>query len=131
MRRQIRPFIVEVKKKRGDQARKRSIWDEPDLSAIGAETTKKLEKIEPQQAEAIERPSILEDATVSKSTMALLTVQIDQGVGARDLQHKPSDEANIEQVRPRASRRRRRSAEILPRGQRWKRRLPEVLRGRK
>jgi hypothetical protein len=87
MKRQIRPFVVEVKKKRGDQVRKRSIWDGLDLSAIGAETTKKLQKIEPQQAQAIERPSILEDVTVSKSTMALLTVQIDQGVGARDLQH--------------------------------------------
>lgn len=38
MRRQIRPFIVEVKQKRGSPKRARSIWGDLDLSAIGAET---------------------------------------------------------------------------------------------
>lgn len=37
MRRQARPFIVEVKRKRGGQAQNRSIWSGIDLSAITAE----------------------------------------------------------------------------------------------
>lgn len=129
MRRQTRPFVVEVKKKRGDQARKRSIWGGLDLSAIAAETTMNIEEIEPLHSEtkAVERPSTSE----TTSAVALPTAKIDPGVGVRDLEDEPSEEANIEQARPKASRRRRGSAETLARGQRWKRRLPEVLRGRK
>jgi hypothetical protein len=40
MKRQERPFIVEVKNKRGLQKSGRSIWGDIDLSAITAETTK-------------------------------------------------------------------------------------------
>lgn len=39
MRRQTRPFIVEVKQKRGSTKRNRSIWGDLDLSAIAAGTT--------------------------------------------------------------------------------------------
>ncbi|MER9243567.1 MULTISPECIES: hypothetical protein [unclassified Mesorhizobium] len=45
MKRQSRPFIVEVKKKRGDSARQRSIWGNLDLAAIDAETARELTKI--------------------------------------------------------------------------------------
>lgn len=38
MRRQTRPFIVEVKQKRGSPKRARSIWGDLDLSAFAAET---------------------------------------------------------------------------------------------
>ncbi|MET3582818.1 hypothetical protein ABID19_005880 [Mesorhizobium robiniae] len=40
MKRQIRPFIVEVKQKRGNGKQSRSIWGDLDLSAIAAETMK-------------------------------------------------------------------------------------------
>lgn len=39
MRRQTRPFIVEVKQKRGHPKQSHSIWGDLDLSAIVAETT--------------------------------------------------------------------------------------------
>lgn len=40
MRRQIRPFIVEVKQKRGPSKQSRSIWGDLDLSAIAAEAAR-------------------------------------------------------------------------------------------
>ena len=46
MKPQTRPFIVEVKQKRGIQKRSRSIWGDLDLSASGAETTTEPVKME-------------------------------------------------------------------------------------
>lgn len=45
MRRQTRPFIVEVKQKRGNPKQSRSIWGDLDLSAIVAETTKESKEM--------------------------------------------------------------------------------------
>ncbi len=53
MRRQIRPFTVEVKQKRGNQKRSRSIWGDLDLSAIAAETTKP-EALDPQDQQLVD-----------------------------------------------------------------------------
>lgn len=44
MRRQTRPFIVEVKQKRGHPKQSHSIWGDLDLSAIIAETTSGFEE---------------------------------------------------------------------------------------
>jgi hypothetical protein len=132
MKQQTRPFVVEVKKKRGNAARKQSIWGGLDLSAIAAETTENLQEVEPARLpeKAIEPPPS-EGAMIATRMMAAPTAQIDQDIVARDLQHEQSEEANIEPARPRTPRRRRGSAETLPRGQQWKRRLPEALRRRK
>lgn len=46
MRRQARPFVVEVKQKRGNPKRGRSIWGDLDLSAVLAETTTEVEELE-------------------------------------------------------------------------------------
>ncbi|MBZ9711136.1 transposase [Mesorhizobium sp. ESP7-2] len=46
MRQQTRPFIVEVKQKRGIQKRRNSIWGDVDLSAAMAETAKASETID-------------------------------------------------------------------------------------
>ncbi|HEV2898218.1 MAG TPA: transposase [Pseudaminobacter sp.] len=46
MKRQTRPFTVEVKQKRSYQKRGRSIWSDVDLSAAMAETTRELEEME-------------------------------------------------------------------------------------
>lgn len=43
MKRQTRPFIVEVKHKRGNPKQSHSIWGDLDLSAIAAETTRASE----------------------------------------------------------------------------------------
>ncbi|WP_266065040.1 transposase [Brucella intermedia] len=50
MRRQVRPFIVEVKQKRGHQKRGHSIWGDFDLSALAAETR--------ETSDAVELPNI-------------------------------------------------------------------------
>lgn len=133
MKRQTRPFLVEVKKKRGDAARKQSIWGGLDLSAIAAEAPERMPEVELQRLDAkvIEQPSISEDVTITPSTMPMLDAQIVADVDTADLEHTPSGAASIEPARPKLSRRRHRSAETFPRGQRWKRRLPKVLRGKK
>ncbi|WP_353642699.1 transposase [Mesorhizobium sp. WSM2239] len=46
MKRQTRPFTVEVKQKRSYQKRGRSIWSDVDLSAALAETTREVEEME-------------------------------------------------------------------------------------
>ncbi|GLS33473.1 Transposase [Mesorhizobium albiziae] len=46
MRRQTRPFTVEIKQKRNFQKRGRSIWSDVDLSAAMAETTRELKEME-------------------------------------------------------------------------------------
>ena len=100
-----------------------------DLGRTGTVRLEKLEEIEPRQLQekAVELAAS-EDVPAPTSTTALPTAQIDQGGDVVDLQVAPSEEANIEQVHPRTPRMRRGGAETLPRGQRWKRRLPEVLR---
>lgn len=74
MKRQTRPFVVEVKKKRGDASRKQSIWGGLDLSVIAVETAGKPEEIGPRQLQekAVELPAS-EDVATSTSTTALPT----------------------------------------------------------
>ncbi|WP_011578618.1 MULTISPECIES: hypothetical protein [Chelativorans] len=131
MRRQVRPFVVEVKKKRGDQARKRSIWGGLDLSVVAAETVASIAEMKPQQrqVEAIERPSTSGNSIVSIPAMTM--PQIDQDVGTRDLELERADEPPGGEERQIVVWKRRGRVEALPRGQKWKRRLPKVLRRRK
>jgi hypothetical protein len=58
MKRQTRPFVVEVKRKRGDLKRNRSIWGDHDLSAIAADATKQTGAME-----LPDRPIIDSDVT--------------------------------------------------------------------
>jgi len=46
MRKQKRPFIVEVKQKRSSPKKGRSIWGNLDIAAVAAETTRDLERNE-------------------------------------------------------------------------------------
>lgn len=46
MKRQVRPFIVEVKQKRGTLKQSRSLWDDVDLSAAMAETAEATEAMD-------------------------------------------------------------------------------------
>lgn len=46
MRRQTRPFTVEIKQKRSYQKLGRSIWSDVDLCAAMAETTRELKEME-------------------------------------------------------------------------------------
>jgi Transposase len=61
MRRQTRPFTVEVKQKRGMQGGSRSIWGDVDLSAIVAETTKEAVGIDPTNSQLIDSGAMAND----------------------------------------------------------------------
>ncbi|WP_235911909.1 transposase [Mesorhizobium xinjiangense] len=54
MKRQIRPFVVEVKHKRGNSKWNRSIWGDLDLSAMAAEATREADAMELQSPQLID-----------------------------------------------------------------------------
>ena len=131
MRRQSRPFIVEVKKKRGESARQRSIWGKLDLAAIGAETAQELTKIEAPvlpvtTIDAVPKPE-LSDPGTSSQELPVSEITEDAGLAGVEPESEAAAEAE-EPQRNRLSPRRRKSAEPLSRADRWKRRLPKVLR---
>jgi len=64
MRRQTRPFIVEVKQKRGNLKQSRSIWGDLDLSAIVAEATGESAEIKLPNHQLIDSAMIRVDADV-------------------------------------------------------------------
>lgn len=129
MRRQSRPFIVEVKKKRGELTRQRSIWGKLDLAAIGAETARELAKSELLAAPVTAIDVALRPDQTPPSTPALeLPVsEMIQSSGPSDVEAEPAATEMVGQPKP-VSRKRRKGAKPLPRGERWKRRLPKALR---
>ncbi|MGI6853884.1 transposase [Mesorhizobium sp. 1B3] len=66
MRRQARPFVVEVKQKRGNLKRGRSIWGDLDLSAVAAEV-EELDLSKPQLIDSNGIPVDAEDAHISQT----------------------------------------------------------------
>lgn len=54
MKRQTRPFIVEIKQKRGNARQSRSIWGDLDLSAIAAGARKEAESIKQPNRQLID-----------------------------------------------------------------------------
>ncbi|TPI21816.1 transposase [Mesorhizobium sp. B3-2-1] len=61
MRRQTRPFILEVKWKRGIQKQSRSIWGDVDISAAVAETNRESEAPELPNCQTIDSNTISAD----------------------------------------------------------------------
>lgn len=135
---QQRPFVVEIKQKRGLVKRPDSIWAGIDLAAISndvttADTKGALASATPQPV----RPS--EDVSLPVFTTASV-VPDDQHVIAPKtslLQPSTAEDTPVPDASPappgdRRSRRRKRWHKDvpLPRGERWKRRLPWVLRQR-
>jgi hypothetical protein len=132
MRRQSRPFIVEVKKKRGDLTRQRSIWGKLDLAAIGAETARDLAKSEPLAPPVTAIDVVLRPHQTLPSTPVpeLPVLEVIQSAGPSHVEARPAATEMVGQPQP-VSPKRRKTAEPLPRGERWKRRLPKVLRSGK
>lgn len=64
MKRQTRPFVVEVKQKRGSARQGRSIWGNLDLAALAAETTKEAEAIEQPHRQLIDSDGAPSNAEV-------------------------------------------------------------------
>lgn len=70
MRRQARPFIVEVKQRRSGPRRDRSIWGDLDLAAVAAEATRDLEENELSNRGFIDSDRLSSDAENSHSLQA-------------------------------------------------------------
>jgi hypothetical protein len=129
MRRQSRPFIVEVKKKRGELTRQRSIWGKLDLAAIGAETARELAESELPAAPTTAIDVVLRpDQTLPLTPVPEFPVsEVIQSAGPSDVETGPAATEMVGQPKP-VSRKRRKAVEPFSRGERWKRRLPKVLR---
>lgn len=70
MKRQARPFVVEVKQKRGNLKRGRSIWGDLDLSAVVADATREFEELELSNGQLIDSngtPVDAEDGHTSRA----------------------------------------------------------------
>ncbi|TIO26788.1 transposase [Mesorhizobium sp.] len=68
MRRQTRPFTVEIKQKRNSRTRGRSIWSDVDLSAAMAETTKELKGMELPDRRLVDSSTVTHDAESSNQS---------------------------------------------------------------
>lgn len=135
MRRPARPFVVEVKKKRGNLAKRNSIWGDLDLSAVaaplddpegGPEPTVGRHDVDPLLA--IDR---MQPVEVQRETSTDENDQSAFADGPHAGQHLAAVEIEgcaEEPARPTRKRVRCRDEPTLPRGQRWKRRLPRALR---
>lgn len=136
MRQPQRPFVVEIKQKRGLVKRPQSIWGGIDLAAIANEVAEA--KTEGAIAEATPQPTFPEDVRPQPMLTTGETASDAKGVIVPDVsipqpptvEEAPMPEASNAQTRGRRTRKLKRWQKDvpLPRGQRWKRRLPWVLR---
>ena len=125
---------MEVKKKRGSPAKLRSIWGDLDLSALAAEPLVATEMTsepvgnDPDPAVKVDR--------VRNAGPAIESPSEDRDAhDIADANHAEAQRADVETegaveepMRSPRKRVRRRDEPSLPRGQRWKRRLPKALR---
>lgn len=134
---QQRPFVVEIKQKRGLVKRPQSIWGGIDLAAIANEVAEA--KTESAIAEATPQP-IFPGEDIRSQPM------VTSGEAGSDAKHMNMLDASFpepptakEELLPdgskapsgvrRSRRKKRRQEDVpLPRSERWKRRLPWVLR---
>ncbi|MBZ9798794.1 hypothetical protein [Mesorhizobium sp. ES1-4] len=137
MKQQQRPFVVEIKQKRGLVKRPESIWAGIDLAAIANDIAEA--KAQVPIAEAAARTIFPTEDVPSRPMVA---------VGEAGLNSKHVIMPNVSHAEPptveeaivpeaskaptgdnRSRRKKRRQKDVpLPRGERWKRRLPWVLR---
>lgn len=138
MKRQTRPFVVEVKKRRGGSAGKRPIWAGIDLERLTNEATSSAPVIDTpddNQAPDVSEATgpVLENGNVQARAAGTIALRDDVPDAVRfedcddggSVSVAPADDAP-RRVR-RRDRRRGEAVEALPRGQRWMRRLPAVL----
>ena len=136
MRRPARPFVVEVKKRRGNLAKRHSIWGDLDLAAIASdplrdptgdsEPAARRHNVDPgipvDRVDALEAgPETTSNGKARDSVCVGPQVGEHVAAGAtKDTAEEPAGQSR--------KRVRRRDEPTLPRGQRWKRRLPKALR---
>lgn len=134
MKRQTRPVVVEIRKRRAGPAAKPSIWAGIDLGRIEKEVDAAEVAVdrpgEPPASHVPERGrSVMEEMVVETQAAGVVEPPEDLAVAAP----LDDDGARGEPARRSSRRDRRRvdAVEALPRGQRWMRRLPAVLLQRK
>ena len=135
MKRPTRPFVVEVKKKRGSLAKRQSIWGDLGLSAVAANPLAVSEgTLEPAGNDRDPDPVGVDCAGQTDSPSPVMLENRDAHAVADathvepDLGEVETEGAAGEPARLSRKRIRRRDEPTLPRGQRWKRRLPNALR---
>ncbi|MDQ6436282.1 hypothetical protein RB623_19665 [Mesorhizobium sp. LHD-90] len=130
---------MEVKKKRGNLPKPRSIWGDLDLSAVVSDP---LGDPHGGSEQAAERHNVDRVATKDRAYTVETGCEIpaddcdlsivSDGSHAGQLLDAAETMAPAEEpARPARKRIRRGGEPTLPRGQRWKRRLPKVLRRRR
>lgn len=136
MKRPARPFVVEVKKKRGSPVSRRSIWGDLDLSAVAADPLPVSEEIFEPAGNGGDSDPVVEVDRANNTKSAIEAPSDDGDAHAvADATHAEPHPTEVEtedaaEKPARSSRKRvrRRDEPALPRGQRWKRRLPKTLR---
>ncbi|WP_189510247.1 hypothetical protein [Mesorhizobium sp. M1D.F.Ca.ET.043.01.1.1] len=128
---QQRPFVVEIKQKRGLLKRPESIWAGIDLAAIANDVAKANTKA--AVAEAAPQPiDPGEDVSQPVFTTAEVASDANNMIMPDISLPEPAtlEEASVPDASHAPPRRRKRWQKDvpLPRGERWKRRLPRVLR---
>lgn len=136
MKRPVRPFVVEFKKKRSSTSKQRSIWGDIDLSAVATEPSNEPMQADQSNTDAPDRTSceVLDPMPTGNpsETTAVDRVDLRDDVGGGEgegdgLGANTQNDAGIPS-RLDGRRKRRPGEPMLPRGQRWKRRLPKALR---
>jgi hypothetical protein len=135
MKRPTRPFVVEVKKKRGSPAKRQSIWGDLDLSVLTEDPLAVTALISEPAGNDRDPDPAVEVERVS-DTGSAIEIPSDDGDAhtlayAINAEARPADaetDAAAEPARSPRKRVGRRDEPTLPRGQRWKRRLPKALR---
>lgn len=137
MKRQTRPVVVEVKKRRGGVPGKRPIWEGIDLAAVANEVTPSAhDVVMPAQIPALDATEpgvpVSEGGDVRAQPAPTIAEREDPSAAVRfgagdDVGPVPVELEENTQKRRRRSRRNWDIVSTLPRGQRWKRRLPAVL----
>ncbi|MGX8014363.1 hypothetical protein ACVDG8_038140 (plasmid) [Mesorhizobium sp. ORM8.1] len=136
MKRPTRPFVVEVKKRRGSPAKPRSIWGDLDLSTVAADTLPVSEgTLGPVGNDRDPDPIVDVDCTSSAGSSIDTPSEDGHAHAIADANHAEPHPAEVETegvdeepARSPRKRVRRLDEPNLPRGQRWKRRLPKALR---
>lgn len=136
MKRTARPFVVEVKKKRGSPAKRRSIWGDLDLSTVTADTSSDSEGIDEPAGHggdlkpvvAFDREGDMDPAVTTMAPDGDTPASLDATDAAQHSADVEPEYLSRDPMRSPQERIRRRGEQTLPRGQRWKRRLPKALR---
>lgn len=136
MKRATRPFVVEVKKKRGSLAKRWSIWGDLDLSAV-ADDPLAVPKGTPEPTETDRDPiPVVESDRASDAGPAIESpseegdadAHADAAYAEAQIAQVETEGAAEESAWSPRKRVRWRDESNFPRGQRWKRRLPKALR---